>query len=232
MNAVFVTGTDTGVGKTLVAGLLARYLREQGSRAITQKWVQTGIREYPSDILTHLELMGLEPEAVRPYERDMSPYVFDLAASPHLAAAHEGARIETRRIIASFRRLGEEFDTVIVEGAGGILVPLSKRRLLIDVVETLDLPVVVVAANKLGAINHTLLTVEALRARDIKVLGIVFNTLDGHEDETIGQDNPQIVKAFARVPILGRLPWSKDTEQLRRDFKPIARKILAGLLRT
>ena len=137
-----------------------------------------------------------------------------------------------RKIVASFRRLEKEFDAVIVEGAGGILVPLSRRKLLIDVVESLGLPVVVVAANKLGAINHTLLTVEALRARDISVLGIVFNTLDRGEDEAVVRDNPEIVKVFARVPILGQLAWSKDAGRLYRCFKPIGEKVLAGLLRT
>lgn len=232
MKAVFVTGTDTGVGKTLVVGLLARYLREQGYRAITQKWVQTGTRDFPSDIPTHLKLMGIEQEAIREHEEDVTPYVFELAASPHLAAAHENARIDTRKIIASFRRLNEEFDTVIVEGAGGILVPLNRKKLFIDVVETLALPVVVVAANKLGAINHALLTIEALQARSIKVLGIVFNTLDRRQDEAVLRDNPEIVEAFARVPILGQLPWSKNPQGLYDNFKPIAKKILSRLSRT
>ena len=232
MKSVFVTGTDTGVGKTVVAGLLARYLREQGCRAITQKWVQTGTRDCPRDIPVHLELMGVERGAIERYERDVNPYAFELAGSPHLAAACEGARIDARKIVSSFRRLEEEFDAVIVEGAGGVLVPLSRRKLLVDVVERLGLPVVVVAANKLGAINHTLLTVEALRARNVGVLGIVFNTLDRQQDEVVVQDNPDIVKAFARVPILGQLPWSKDAERLYRRFKPIARKVLAKLSRT
>lgn len=232
MKAVFVTGTDTGVGKTLVAGLLARYLREHGCRAITQKWVQTGIRDDPSDIATHLSLMGAEPEAIQEYEEDVTPYAFDLAASPHLAAAHENTRIDPRRIIASFRKLSEAFDAVVVEGAGGIMVPLNDKTLLVDVVTALALPVVVVAANKLGAINHTLLTVEALQTRNIEVLGIVFNTLDRQQDETVLRDNPEIVKTFARVPILGQLPWSKDPKTLYSSFEPIAQKILGGLART
>jgi dethiobiotin synthetase len=232
MKSVFVTGTDTGVGKTMFVGLLARYLREQGCRAITQKWVQTGTRDYPRDIPVHLELMGVERGAVERHEGDVNPYAFELAGSPHLAAACEGARIDVRKIVASFRRLEEAFDMVIVEGAGGVLVPLSRRKLLVDVVERLGLPVVVVAANKLGAINHTLLTVEALRARGIEVLGIVFNTLDRREDEVVVRDNPEIVKAFARVPILGQLAWSKDFGRLYRRFKPIAKRVVGELSRT
>jgi len=232
MNAVFVTGTDTGVGKTIVAGLLARCLCEQGRRAITQKWVQTGTRDYPCDIPTHLALMGAEPEAFQAYEADMTPYALELAASPHLAAAHENVRIDTRKIVASFRRLSQAFDTVVVEGAGGILVPLNEKTLFVDVVESLALPVVVVAANKLGAINHTLLTIEALQRRNITVLGVVFNTLDRQEDEIVRRDNPKIVRTFARIPILGQLPWSTDPAQLYRDFELIAKRILLEHART
>ena len=232
MTAIFVTGTDTGVGKTLVAGLLARYLREQGCRAITQKWVQTGIRDDPFDIATHVELMGVEDDAIQSYAEDMTPYTFQLPASPHLAAARENTRIDPHKIIASFRRLSDIFDAVIVEGAGGLMVPLNDETLLVDVVAALAMPVVVVAANKLGAINHTLLTAEALRTRNIDVQGIVFNTLDPNQDEAVLRDNPDIVKAFAGVPILGQLPWSKDSESLRHDFKPIAKKIWAQLSRT
>lgn len=226
MRAVFITGTDTGVGKTIVTGLLARYLREQGQQVITQKWVQTGTHDFPSDIPTHQELMGIERKAFQAYEADMNPYALELAASPHLAAAHEHVRIDTRKIVASFRRLSREFDAVVVEGAGGILVPLNKKKLFIDVVEALALPVVVVAANKLGAINHTLLTVEALRRRGITVLGVVFNTLDQQQDEIVLCDNPRIVQTFARTAILGQLPWSTDPKRLYRDFEPIAKRIL------
>jgi len=232
MKAVFITGTDTGVGKTMVAGLLARYLCEQGRRAVTQKWVQTGTRDFPADVATHLELMGLSRETFQEHAADMNPYALELAASPHLAAAHEQVRIDTRRIVASFRRLSKKFDTVIVEGAGGILVPLNKRKLFVDVVETLNLPVVVVAANKLGAINHTLLTLEALKRRNLVVLGVVFNSLDRQQDETILRDNPKIVQAFAGTLILGQLLWSQDPKRLYRNFKPIAKRILLEHART
>ncbi|UCD51170.1 MAG: dethiobiotin synthase [Phycisphaerales bacterium] len=232
MRAVFITGTDTGVGKTMVAGLLARYLRAQGHQAVTQKWVQTGTCDFPSDLPTHLDLMDVKREAFQAYEADMNPYALELAASPHLAAAHENIRIDTRKIVASFRRLSRRFDTVIVEGAGGILVPLNRKKLFVDLVESLALPVVVVAANKLGAINHTLLTLEALRRRSITVLGVVFNTLDRQQDEIVLRDNPKIVHAFARTPILGQLPWSTDFKRLYHDFEPVAKRIWLEYART
>jgi dethiobiotin synthetase len=232
MRSLFVTGTDTGVGKTVVVGLLARYLRTQGHQAITQKWVQTGTRDYPRDLPLHLELMGINAETIRAYERDTNPYAFALAASPHLAAAQENTRIDTQEIVASFRRLEAAFDAVIVEGAGGILVPLSEKELFVDLATDLNLPVLVVAANKLGAINHTLLTIEVLKARNIEILGVVFNTVDRDQDKAVVQDNPEIVAAFARVPILGRLPWSQDTERLYEHFEPIGKSIAAKLART
>jgi len=162
----------------------------------------------------------------------MNPYALGLAASPHLAAAREKARIDTRRIAASFQRLTKEFDTVVVEGAGGILVPLNQKKLIVDVVKELDLPVVVVAANKLGAINHTLLTLEALKRRHLTVLGVVFNSLDQQQDETILRDNPKIIQAIAGTPILGQLPWSNNPKRLYREFEPIAERILLEHART
>jgi len=231
MKAVFVTGTDTGVGKTLVVGLLARYLREQGHRTITQKWVQTGLCEDPSDVATHLALMGVGSEAIRGHEDDVNPYTFDFPASPHLAAAREGVRIDPANIIASFEKLSQTFDAVLVEGAGGIMVPLNEETLLIDVVETLKLPVLIVAGNKLGAINHTLLTVDALQKRDIDVPGIVFNTLDPRADEAILRDNPGIVQTFARLPILGSLPWTEDSEALYGQFRAMAQELWTRLTR-
>ncbi len=232
MRSVFVTGTDTGVGKTVVTGLFARYLRLQRLQAVTQKWVQTGTRDYPCDLPLHLELMGADAQMIRGYEHDVNPYTFAQAASPHLAAAHENTRIDTQKIVTSFRRLEAAFDSVIVEGAGGVLVPLNEKELFIDVAADLDLPILVVAANKLGAINHTLLTIEALKTRDIDILGIVFNTVDPDQNEAVMKDNPEIVAAFARVPVLGRLPWSNETERLYRSFEPIAENVTARLTRT
>ncbi len=129
-----------------------------------------------------------------------------MPASPHLASRAEGKSISSLKIIKAFKSLSNKFDFVLVEGVGGALVPYDQGHLVIDIVKDLSLPVLVVAQNKLGAINHTLLTIEALRARKLKILGIVFNNVKG-ENKRILNDNPRIIKALSKDKVIGALPW-------------------------
>tara|TARA_B100000315_G_scaffold215983_1_gene215585 strand:- start:906 stop:1616 length:711 start_codon:yes stop_codon:yes gene_type:complete len=225
--ALFVVGTDTGVGKTIVSGLLGRYLNEKKILTTTQKWVQSGGGNFSQDIAKHLQLMRKPRASIKPYLKEISSYVFNFPASPHLAAKREGRTISQSRIKKDFMSLSKEFNFTIVEASGGALVPFSKRKLLIDIAKDLNLPVLIVAANKLGAINHTLLTIEALRLRRMKILGVVFNNLSKKTDLEIVNDNPKIIKAISKVSILGTLPWQRDKQKLYRAFKPMAKKILA-----
>jgi dethiobiotin synthetase len=225
MKAIFVTGTDTEVGKTVIAGLLARYLLNKGLRVITQKWVQTGSVGFPVDIEQHLKLMKKKKKYVMDDLADINPYNFKFASSPHLAARLENKRINIAKIKKSFNVLSEKYDFVIVEGIGGALVPLSKNRLVIDIAQELKLPVLVVSGNKLGAINHTLLTLEALKSRNMKIEGIIFNNIDANGDEVILNDNPEIIKAVSKENILGILPKKKNMEVLYENFIPIVGKL-------
>lgn len=228
MKAIFVTGTDTGVGKTMVSGLLARYLCHKGFNAVTQKWVQTGCGGFSSDIDFHLKLMHKNRRQMRDYLKLMIPYAFKRACSPHLASKIEHKKIDPKKIANSFKLLSKKFDFVIVEGAGGALVPLDNKTLLIDIARGLNIPFLVVASNKLGAINHTVLTIEALKRRDIKILGVVFNNLKG-EDNLILKDNPRIIREFCQERILGSLPWEESLNKLYAIFLPIAKAILREL---
>ena len=159
MKGVFVTGTGTGVGKTVVCGLLAGFLRARGMRVTTQKWVETGVTDGSSDIDVHRRLMGAPGFAAEPPLADRCTYQFSLPASPHLAAALEKRRVDTAVIETAYRRLAETHDVVLVEGAGGFLVPLSEELLTGDLVARIGLPVLVVAVNRLGCVNDVLLTV-------------------------------------------------------------------------
>ena len=236
MKALFVAGTDTGAGKTVVTGCLARYLSESGRNVITQKWIQTGCdSSLASDIRAHLKLMGRNINDVREYLPHLAPYVFRAAASPHFAAEKEDKVIDVNRIVKSFKFLSGRFDFVIVEGIGGTLVPFNRKRLVIDIVSDLDLPVLVVAGNRLGAINHTLLTVESLTSRKIKVLGIVFNNLE-RENRDILEDNPEIIseltgkRVFGVLPQQGKvLPQQGSYEKLYKKFVPIGKAISEAL---
>ncbi len=178
MRVIFVAGTDTGVGKTIITRLLAQALAGEGYKIAIQKWVETGVR------------------------KSAAVYSFKLPASPHLAARQEGRTINIKNIKDSLKALSEEFDMVIIEGTGGLMVPLTEKKLFIDVVKELKLPVLLVAANRLGAINHTLLTLEALRARKMKIIGVVFNNLSKRANTLVMEDNPKIVKKFiGKAPV-------------------------------
>lgn len=181
---VFVTGTDTGVGKTVVSACLAK-----AWGADYWKPVQTGLAEERGDTATVAELAGLDPGRLHPPRHAFAPPV-----SPHLAAAEAGARIA----VDDFRLRPSE-RPVVVEGAGGALVPLNEDETMLDLMARLDLPVVLVAADRLGAINHTLLTLEALRARGLQVLGVVLT------GGPFG-DNRAAIERHGRVRILAQLP--------------------------
>jgi len=227
MNVIFVAGTDTGVGKTVVTGLLGRYLLGKGYSVVTQKWLQTGPQGLSGDIAVHLKFMGKRIKDFKGYLPFMMPYSFRSPCSPHLAARLERKGIDVTKIEKALRGLTKDFDFVVIEGVGGILVPLSRTTLLVDLVKELGLPVLIVAGNKLGAINHTLLTIEGLRARRIKIIGVLFNNISRDEDNMILRDNPKIVKELSGETVLGILPWAKDPLDLRERFAPIGDRILS-----
>lgn len=179
-----ISGIDTGVGKSLVTGLLARYLLDQGKRVLTQKLVQTGCAGQPEDILLHRKLMGKEwqPEDAQGLT---CPYCFPLPASPHLAAEQAGVSIETATLDQAIQSLVAQVEYLLIEGAGGLLVPLSRTLLLLDYLQGHNWPLLLVTSPRLGSINHTLLCLEVLQQRQIKLLGLVYNLY--------GQHHPAIV---------------------------------------
>ena len=199
MKAVFICGTDTGVGKTYIAGKLFKELSGKGVKVVTQKWVQTGAKGFSPDIAQHLKMAGKTRKYVKDILPLVNPYSFKFASSPHLAARLEKKKIDVQKLKSSFKKLSKMFDFVIVEGVGGALVPLNEKTLVIDVVKELKIPVIVVAANKLGAINQALMTVEALRKRKLKILGIVFNNIDRKTDKKILRDNIKTVMKITGI---------------------------------
>ncbi|MFC1548624.1 dethiobiotin synthase [Candidatus Omnitrophota bacterium] len=229
INAVFITGTCTGVGKTVVTGLLGRLLKEKGIRAVTQKWVQTGCSEVTGDIMTHAMFMKRGKDVPDKYRPHMTPYVLDFPSSPHLAALLEKKRIDPAIIENAFHRLSTDFEFVLVEGSGGLMVPINDKEMIVDIVERLRLPVLVVAENKLGAINHTLLTVEALRKRDLSLAGVIFNRLSDEGNEVILKDNLRVVESLAGADVLGELRHEKNIDVLFEAFRPIGERVLDKL---
>jgi len=193
LRGFFVTGTDTGVGKTVVAGGLAAALRARGLAVATFKPVQSGaLAEDPEG---DAALLGAE-----------CVYAFEEPLAPFVAAARAGATVELEPIVRAADRLAAAHDAVVVEGAGGLLVPLAPALLVADMARALDLPVVVVARAGLGTVNHTLLTLETAARRDLHVAAVVLN---GAADDSTAE-NPELIRAFGggvpvvRVPVTDR----------------------------
>jgi len=229
MKGFFVTGIDTGVGKTMICGLLAAFLRKEGLNAVTQKWVQTGTDRWPIDLAVHRRLMGLPETVPEGMLEDLCPYRFSFPSSPHLAAERDGRKIDAAVIEDAYRRLEASHDIVLIEGGGGFLVPLTRELLVGDLVARLGLSVLVVVANRLGCINHTLLTVEAARRRGISLAGVIFNRPPGGSvwsPEELLADNVRIVREIVDAPVLGEVPYLAGPAAEAETFAPVGRAFL------
>jgi len=187
-----VSGIDTGVGKTVVTGLLAAAMLREGVRVMTSKTVQTGCTGIADDILEHRRLMGIPLE-----EADClglsCPQVFPFPASPHLAARMAGSEVALARISEAGRALLEQYDEVLLEGVGGLLVPLSPDMLFLDYVKSCGWDLLLVATPRLGSINHTLLSLEACISREIPLKGIIYNRF-GEHDPLIAADTLETIR--------------------------------------
>jgi dethiobiotin synthetase len=194
----FVTGTDTGVGKTVVAGAICAALVARGERVAAFKPVVTGLDETPAPgwppdhELLAAAAGGLDPAAV-------SPLTFGPPVSPHLAAELAGEAIDPAALVTHARAAAHDADALVVEGVGGILVPLTPGYLVRDLARELGLPVVIAARPTLGTINHTLLTVEATRAVGLKVAAVVLTPW--RENDTIADSNCTTIARLAQVTV-------------------------------
>jgi len=225
VQGVFVTATDTGVGKTVVSSCLCYKALEQGKKVLYLKPVQTGSKaECPEDpVFVKKALESFKSG----YFDAKAIYTFELPASPHLASKVEKKEISPKLLVKEvFKNLSEN-DFTVVEGAGGVMVPITEDYLMIDLIKDLNLPVVVVARTKLGTINHTLLTLEALRLREIKVLGVIFNLAE-EPLSIVEEDSIAIIKKLAKLEVLGVLKKVKSlTPELPRFSSAIKLPLLS-----
>ena len=165
---IFISGIDTDAGKTYATAWLANRLIEKGKRVITQKFIQTGNEGYSEDIIKHRELMNTE---LFPEDKDFttSPVIFSYPASAQLAARIDGKEIDLEAIRRSTSLLASRYDTVLIEGAGGLMVPITDSYFTIDYIADENLPIALVTNGILGSINHTILSLEAIKNRGIKL---------------------------------------------------------------
>jgi dethiobiotin synthetase len=205
VTALFVTGTDTGAGKTAVACALARAARGAGLHVRVLKPIETGCARGADGALVPADALALAAAAGddAPVTR-LCPYRFELPAAPEVAAAAEDTAIELAPIADALSLARKDADLVIVEGAGGLLVPIARELDMAGLAARFDLPVLVVARAALGTINHTLLTLEAARARELRVLGVVVSHTTAVHSRA---DRRNLELLLARLPVrfLGEL---------------------------
>lgn len=191
---ICITGIDTDIGKTVATGLLGRSFVEHGIETVTQKMVQTGCEGISEDIITHREIMGLELLDVDK-NGVTCPYVFTTPCSPHLAAKIEGRKIEVGEIKASTEKLLVNFQAVLLEGAGGLSVPIVENFTFLDYVADEGYPVILVTSPRLGSINHTVNALELAYHRKVEIIGVIYNHFED-ADSRIVADSREIFKFY------------------------------------
>ncbi len=209
-SGLFITGTDTGVGKTHVACGLASALRRQGANVGVMKPAETGCFPRAGSLYPRDAVRLMRAAAVRDALDLVNPYRFSAPLAPSAAAAHEGKRIRVERIRKAFRALVRRHDWMLVEGAGGIMVPLTGRTTYLDLAGELRLPALIVARPGLGTINHTLLTVMALRAYRLPIAGIVINYARKGRPGLAERTSPAVIESLSRLPIIGTVRYGQE----------------------
>ena len=200
-NVYFISGIDTSVGKTAATGAIAKALAQAGKRVITQKMIQTGCEQVSEDIEEHRRIQGI-PFTEEDREGWTCPYIFSYPCSPHMAAAKDGRTIDLQVITQATERLRERYEYVLLEGAGGLMVPNDFQSLTIDYIRDQGYPLILVTSGKLGSINHTLLSLFAAEQYGIPVKAIVYNQYP-HIDALIEANTLEYLRIkFPQIPLL------------------------------
>lgn len=224
-NGFFVTGTDTEVGKTLVSGAIIVKLRAQGINVIGFKPVVAGTYQDAAGKTLNEDVETLRvASSLSSHEPSLCPYVLDQPAAPHLVAARLGINLEMGVMMQAFSNIQNQADCVVVEGAGGFLIPLNDHEDLSALAKEIHLPIILVVGMKLGCLNHALLTYEAIKARNLNVAGWVGNTLS--TEMSFLQENLQTLQSRIAAPFLGLIPALPKSLQ-KPDNSPYSLEALA-----
>lgn len=191
---LFVTGIDTDAGKSYATGWLAKQMAEDGLNPVTLKFIQTGNKEFSEDIQLHRKIMGT---GILPADtlHLTAPIIMSYPASPELAARIDGVEIDLRLVDESAATLASQYDTVLIEGAGGLMVPIKGEYLTIDYIRERRLPAVLVTNGRLGSINHTLLSLRAIKDAGIELFAVVYNGFFDN-DKIIAEDTRNYIKKW------------------------------------
>lgn len=208
----FVTGTDTGVGKTVITVALIKAIGLLGIRACGMKPIETGcIKE--GDILVPLD--GMFIKTITHMEetiKDITPCCYESPLAPLPASEIEGVPVDFGKIQKAYTDLSKKYDAIIVEGIGGLLVPIKRDYFVLDLARDFGLPIIAVSRPDLGTLNHTMLTVNYAIKEGLNVAGIIINYNRPPGDTLAEDSNPEIIKQISPVPIIGVFPYLKDLE--------------------
>lgn len=220
----FITGTDTGAGKTVVAGALIKAAQALGLKVCGMKPLETGCKKingelFPSDGDFLRRMAGVyEPLSL------ITPCTYENPLAPMVAADIEEKPADMDAMKNSFKKLSEKYESVIVEGIGGLLVPITRNYFVLDLIKEIDLPVIITAKAGLGTINHTLLTLNCALANNINVAGIIINYNQPSQVTIAENTNMQAIKELGSVPVIGSFPYLAEVSD-----KTLAKAALENL---
>ena len=212
----FITGTDTGIGKTVATSHLVDCLQQKGVDAIPYKPIQSGI------VYENNQAIGEDSAFYKKYlplKEDVSyynTYTLETPVSPHLASKLENVFIDEKVILEKYRELEKEHDVIFVEGAGGVAVPFKEDFTTIDLIKLLKLPAIIVTTLKLGTLNHTVLTVEYLKSQHIPIKGIIINKVPSSLNE-MEKDNLAMIEKLTSIDVIGLLPEYEQIDQFTKN---------------
>jgi|WetSurMetagenome_2_1015567.scaffolds.fasta_scaffold42855_4 dethiobiotin synthetase len=210
MKVIFVTGTDTGIGKTVISSAISAFfsLRKQMNVGVMKPF-ECGLSKTDKDLLPWDAICLREASGSIDDLNTISPYTLEAPVAPEVAAMLEHVNIDINMVDKIYHSLAKSHDLLVIEGAGGVLVPIQENFFFVDLIQKWNAPTLIVSRLGLGTINHTLLTNHLLKERGIKVLGVILNNTDGLGDLP-AQTNPDILRKYLDVPVLGIFPHVKD----------------------
>jgi len=217
VSSYFITGTDTGVGKTTMSVALVRKLAQGGQRVVGMKPVASGCQRTPQGLRNSDAERLLAASSIDADYESVNPYAFEPAIAPHLAARDAGIRIELERIVDCYETLATTTDAVIVEGVGGWRVPLGRVITTEHLAKALNLPIILVVGLRLGCLNHALLTVAAIQDSGLPLAGWIANQVDPEMDRV--QDNIASLVGRISAPLLGSVPFMARDDSVQVETR-------------
>jgi dethiobiotin synthetase len=217
MKALFVTGTDTAVGKTVITSAMAAFFSLKRALDVgVMKPFETGLSKSTKDLLPWDAICLKEASGNNDSLDDITPYTFGPPLAPEVAATLEHVSIDLSITDAVYKDLTSRHELLLIEGAGGVLVPIKKDFFFVDLIKRWNIPTLIVSRLSLGTINHTLLTAQYLRFRGVKVVGVIVNDTEGLADLP-AKTNPDVLRKYLDIPLLGVFPHKKEFEKGARD---------------